>query len=355
MIKVLIPSMPAADEVLPFLREMDDTQIYVNTGPLVRRLERELEAVIVGNPCRVVANGTMSLQLALEALGLPPGAKVLVPAVTYVASGQAIVNAGLVPVLGDIRRDDMLLHPHDAAVAIARLDISAVMPVATFGEPVPIEPWEKFARVTQLPVVIDAAGSILDQKPSAWDRVVISYSLHATKALGAGEGGVVASRNEQLLDRVESLANFGPGGTNAKMSEYHAAVGLASIQRLKRPTNGLWCDRLEFTYLPRLLRIDGIELHAAVDLTVRTLLPVLLPDHCDAAAVSSALAAVGIETKQWYRPFLNERPEFFRYQRDGLLPVTGILSKRMLGLPWHEFLTDADVALICGELRKAIA
>jgi dTDP-4-amino-4,6-dideoxygalactose transaminase len=93
MIRVLIPSMPTADELLPFLREIDERKVYVNGGPLVRRLEAE-DRGLDESPCTVVSNGTLSLELALRAMNLPQGCGVLVPAVTYVASAQAIVNAG---------------------------------------------------------------------------------------------------------------------------------------------------------------------------------------------------------------------------------------------------------------------
>lgn len=347
MIKVLIPDMPTADELLPYLREIDENRVYVNGGPLVRQLEFQLFE-LVNNPCRVVSNGTVSLELALRALNLPRGGEVLVPAVTYVASGQAIVNAGLRPVLCDVDPDTWQLTPQIAAAALPHCPkLVAVMPVAAYGLPVPIKPWERFAKETSLPIVIDAAGAIFGQRSSKSPDIVVSYSLHATKALGCGEGGVVASANEQLLQRVEELANFGPGGTNAKMSEYHAAVGLASLAR--RPNN--WRQRVAIGYA---------DCSYATGLDVRfwncsqTLLPLLLSQGRDAHTVSTALARHGIESKQWYRPFLDERGEFRACQRMGDLTVTEDLRRRCLGLPFHAFLSEADVARVCAVLQGLI-
>jgi dTDP-4-amino-4,6-dideoxygalactose transaminase len=195
-------------------------------------------------------------------------------------------------------------------------------------------------------VLIDAAGAIYGQRSSPIPEIVISYSLHATKALGAGEGGVVATCDLLLKERVESLANFGPGGGNAKMSEYHAAVALASLHRVTdwRADVSRWYSE----HMP-----DGIVLQEGAQ-AMRTLLPVLLPEHVNAAE-AEWMHRKGIETKQWYRPFLDEREEFFGCARIGPLTVTDMLRQRLIGLPYHAFLAESDVAHICNTLYAITA
>lgn len=347
MIRVLQPSMPRADELLPYLQEIDASRVYVNQGPMVRRLEQRIAAWVGAPECRVVANGTVSLELALRALNLPPGSGVLVPAVTYVSSAQAIVNAGLTPVLCDVHPDTWQLAAEDAArivAAVGRERMGAVMPVATFGAPVPIEPWEKFTYDTDLPVLIDAAGAILGQQTSPIPEIVLSFSLHATKAIGCGEGGAIVTCDRNLLERIEQLATFGPGGTNAKMSEYHAAVGLASFNAV----SVLWRERLATWYGEHLPEGITCELPYGVG---ATLCPVLMPPGIDAASVQAKLRGLGIETKRWYAPFLDERPEFAHCPRQPSLVVTEQLRRRCLGLPWHAFLGEADVQAVCNALE----
>jgi dTDP-4-amino-4,6-dideoxygalactose transaminase len=347
VIKVLIPDLPTADELLPYLREIDANRVYVNRGPLVQRLETQL-AALVGNPCTLVANGTVSMELALRALNLPRGSHVLVPAVTYVASGQAIVNAGLEPVLCDVDPKTWQLTPEIAGAALPCFPkVRAVMPVAAFGLPVPIISWEQFSDETGLPILIDAAGAIYGQQASCRGNIVISYSLHATKALGCGEGGMIATANPVLLNRIQQLANFGAGGTNAKMSEYHAAVALASMARRPAP----WREDVYHWYAKHLPMWDT----HTIPQSRRTLFPVLLAEGNDAHTVGTHLARHGIETKQWYRQFLNERPEFLNGEPFKYFPVTWTLRQRMLGLPWHAFLTEADVEKVCSTLREVIA
>jgi dTDP-4-amino-4,6-dideoxygalactose transaminase len=344
MIKVLIPSMPTADELLPYLREIDEARFYVKGGPLVKRLERELSA-LTHSPCTVVGNGTVSLELALRALDLPRGAGVLVPAVTFVATAQAVVNAGYAPVLCDVDAGTWQLSA-EHATQIVRSDrsIRAVIPVAAFGLPVPIEPWERFNYRTNLPVLIDAAGAIYGQQTSPVPEIVVSFSLNATKALGAGEGGVVATSDLLLGERVASLANFGPGGTNARMSEYHAAAALASLRHVTSWRADV--DRWYGAHLP-----DGLGLQQGAQ-PMRTLFPVLLPEHLSAAEEAEWMRRRGIEAKLWYRPFLDERAEFLGCAKCGPMPVTEMLRWRLLGLPYHEFLTEADVAEVCSAFTR---
>lgn len=356
MIKVLQPDMPTADELLPFLREMDASRVYVNGGRLVHRLQEQIAAYVGGGTdCRVVVNGTVSLELTLRAMDLPPGAGVLVPAATFVGSAQAIVNAGLTPVLADVHPDTWQLDAQDA-LTICRGEhrIRAVMPVATYGAPVPIEPWEKFTYDMNLPVLIDAAGALPSQKPSPIPEIVLSFSLHATKAIGCGEGGAVVTCDRNLLERVEALASFGPGGTNAKMSEYHAAVGLASLERMRRGAVGYWQTKLALMYGEHLP--EGVSCEMPYGGPGATLCPVVLPPSGNNAfRVQHLLAAHGIETKRWYAPFLDERTEFAHFPRQPSLAVTEQLRRRCLGLPWHAFLSEVDVMAVCAALREVLA
>jgi dTDP-4-amino-4,6-dideoxygalactose transaminase len=349
MIRVLVPDMPRADELLPYLREIDGARWYSNGGPLAQRLAAKLAHEVIGAPCALVSNGTAALELALRALDLPHGAGVLVPATTFVATGQAIVNAGLVPVLCDVNGATWKLQATQAMRMLRTTPlIRAALPVAAFGSPVDVAAWQDVAK--WVPVVVDAAGALFDQRPCDNPRFVYAYSLHATKALGCGEGGVVASANTALVERVASMAAFGPGGTNAKLDEYRAAVALAGLARTDRPDWRRALDRLYASGLPR-----SVVVQAGPPLSARTLLPVLLPEGAQTAKVAQALAALGIETRQWYAPFLHARPEFARYPRASTaLPVTELLADRLLGLPYHYALAVEDVQRVCGALAQAL-
>lgn len=352
LIKLLVPDMPTAAELAPYLERMDRAEWYSNNGPLVRELEETLR-LRIGAPSLVVANATVALELTLRALRLPRGSRVLVPAMTFTASGQAIWNAQLQPVLCDVDPTTWQMTPETAAAGSGGSDIRAAMPVASFGMPVPLDGWEVFSRENRIPVVIDAAAALMTQGASRFNRVTSVYSLHATKFIGAGEGGAIASHDSFMLNQIRKLSTFGPWGTNAKMSEYHAAVALASLDRLteKRARMQPLADAYNRHFLGALSTVR-------INQTVRydtTTLCALLPDHMNATDTIADLAVEHIESKQWYRPFLDEQTQFQSCFRPYAgLPVTDQIRARMVGLPFHHRMTVADVDDVCETLADLI-
>mgnify|MGYP003393897224 CR=1 FL=1 len=290
MIRVLVPDMPTAEDLLPYLELIDKKRVYSNIGPMVVELEETL-AKITGAPVAVMSNGTLAIELALKSLYLRPQSPVLCPAFTFVATGQAIANAGLRPVLCDVDLDAAWqMTPEIAARAVhdSHLPISAIVPVAPFGAPVDADAWSALSRELGIPVVVDAAGALTTQVLPDDPWMVVAYSLHATKFIGAGEGGAVSTKNEVLMRRIRELLNFGPGGTNAKMSEYHAAVALASLVRAGKKRGGsswLWRQ-----YHEAIAEIPGLSFQSAL-LRDAVLMPILLPEGCDAASAAAWLLA----------------------------------------------------------------
>ncbi len=243
-IPVLKPDMPSADQLLPYLRRIDAAQQYANFGPLNRELEERLSAECTAVSelqvhLTTVANCTVGLQLALMACVERPRVKVLVPSLTFPGTVSGILQAGFEPVLADVDPARWVLTPEIARKAMMRVrGIRAVMPVAAYGAALDVAAWDRLTEDTGVPVVIDAAGAFGNQRVG--QRTLVAFSMHATKALGAGEGGFVASRDPDVIARVRRLSNFGymnagglisDIGVNGKMSEYAAAVGLAAMDR----------------------------------------------------------------------------------------------------------------------------
>ena len=361
-IQLLRPDIPSADEVIPYLRQIDASRWYTNFGPLVNRLESRL-ASMLGSPAPAVvttSSCTLGLELSLAALGLPAGARVLVPALTFVATAAAVLRAGLGPVLGDVDERTWLLNPEIARGTLDRLAIDCIMPVTTFGCRQPAGEWDQFSSETGLPVVIDAAGAFGNQ--DIGERTAVVFSFHATKALGIGEGGLVAARNQGWVERVRRLTNFGidlssgmstAAGTNAKMSEYHAAVGLAALDRwperkMNRQRLGAAYGRALLAHCPR------IRLQSRPQDGSYTIMQLLLPDGVMASAVAAALRVRGIETRSWYQPLLDGHPAFSGCLVDRDIPVARTLAPRMLGVPFHLELDDGQIAYICTSLSEAL-
>lgn len=346
MIRVLLPDMPAPRDLLPYLESMERSKQYVNGGPLVRELEVSIAEMLGVAQVAATSNGTTALELALRAMELPQGSYVAVPAATFVATGLAVVNAGLRPVLCDTSpASDWQLTPEDVAMTRWRFgqELRAAVPVATFGKPVDALAWDTFAESIGFNVVIDAAGALTTQAVPQSVLCAASFSMHATKFVPAGEGGLVASCDPRLVERVEEMATFGPGGTNARMSEYHAAVGLCSLESLKRRRIRMlevlrWYEEL----LPPWLKLYPCE--------DRTLLVALLPPGLTGPGIDEFMELKGVQVKRWYRPFLDELPQF---EAPGyFFTGTERLRQSAVGLPFHRFLTQQDVATVVGALKR---
>jgi dTDP-4-amino-4,6-dideoxygalactose transaminase len=165
-----------------------------------------------------------ALELGLQALGVGRGMRVLLPALTFPATALAVMRCGAVPVFGDVCPRRWTLTPAIAVAALERELFDLVMPVATFGQSLPHGDWDQFVASTKVPVLADAAAALGVQ---AIGRLVHwTFSLHATKPMGIGEGGLFVSADAAVTERVRRLANFGfdagivrlEGGTNAKLS-----------------------------------------------------------------------------------------------------------------------------------------
>ena len=334
MIKVLLPDMPTAQELDQYLCRIDEARWYSNRGPLVQELENRL-ADMCGTRVVAVSSGTTALELVMR-YHAPYYSYADVPALTFCATGLAAMTAGLEVILRDVS-GDLQMHPGDQSGHEA-----VMVPVATFGRPVDIAQWEDFHN----PVVIDAAGAFPAQEVSKDKNIATCFSLHATKFVGAGEGGFIASADDLLMDSVSDMANFGKYGTNAKISEYTAAVALAALDRMHekefetRRVNLLYDD-----YSNGILFCPTPEAYTTLKVAV-------MPAGVSATAVSERMLAAGVQTKQWYRPYLHERIEFIGSK--GQMPVTDSVMDRLLGVPFHTGLTRRDVAWVMKSLREAI-
>lgn len=356
-VPVMRPLLPPAEELLPYLQRIDEARYYSNHGELLRELEVKL-AVHFGVPPQglaVVANGTVALSAALLAVGAAGGSKCLLPSWTFVASAAAAWAANLRPHFVDVSPDTWMLDPN----ALRRRDdlheVGAVMVVSPFGSPVDTAEWDAFTAETGIPVIIDAAAAFdtVSSVPSAKPgKSPIMISLHATKAFGTGEGGLVISTDGEVMERFRKICNFGvwaqPAqilGYNGKLSEYHAAIGLAALknwplrrEQLKRLTD-LYIDGLKNGPLG-LLPAYGAGWVSCYCI-VQTEEP--------AEELIRQLSAKGIETRRWWKAGVHVQQAYREFQRDEL-PITEYLADRVVGLPFFHDMTDDQLSSVLNAL-----
>ncbi len=235
------PMIPDAARLAPLIAEALDAGWLTNGGALHMRLEQALAAQQdEGFAVSLVSSGTMALMLALGLGRLPPGSEVITPALSFAATAQAIAWCGLTPVFADVDPDSLTLCPRAAAAAITPRS-AAMLPVHFLGLPCDVEELGQLAAAQGLWLVYDAAhafGLRLDDRPIGCFGDASAFSLHATKVLHTAEGGFVVTRRSAAQE-LRRMRNFGieggqPAGMglNGKMSELHAATGLALLPDL---------------------------------------------------------------------------------------------------------------------------
>jgi dTDP-4-amino-4,6-dideoxygalactose transaminase len=349
MIPILRPRLPTADRIAPYLQKIDATRSYSNFGPLVLALEERLATQFGFSTGTVttVGNATLGLALALAAQSPAPGSLCAMPAWTFIASPHAAVVAGLTPYFVDVDARTWALDPStvEAALAGAPAQVGAVMPVAPFGYPLDVAAWDRFRKRTGLPVVIDAAAGFDALVPGATPAVV---SLHATKVLGIGEGGFIISTDVNLIADIRRRSNFGLNSnrqsiapaTNAKLSEYHAAIGHAALDQW-REARAEWMA-VGAAYRQRFGQSNHIHLQESFGETwVAGTCLVQVREQASILA-QQALTAAGIETRDWWGKGAHSHPAAAEFPRSSLT-VTAALSRSTFAVPFYRDLAITDV------------
>ena len=350
------PRLPNAETLLPFLERIDADRWYTNYGALNAELEGRLAAHVGANAAVTVANATLGLTLALMSQRPPAGSLCMMPAWTFAASAHAARLAGLEPWLVDVEPLGWRLTPKAAEGYLRRAPgpVGAVMPVMPFGGPADLAGWDAFRNRTGLAVAVDAAAAF-DTVNAAQVPAVIS--LHATKVLGVGEGGFVASLDTDLITDVRGRANFGFLGTresrqpslNAKLSEYAAAVGLAALADWPGVREGF--RRVGMAYVRALADSDVSLQPGFGQAWVTSTVVAVMPSEKLTRAVER-LDRERIGSRRWWGSGLHRHAAFADCLRTRL-PVTNALAKTSIGLPCWRDLPETTIADVCRIVRMA--
>lgn len=336
-----------------------------NGGALHQRLERALsDREERGDAASLVSSGTMALMLALGLGRLPAGAEVITTPLSFAATVQAIHWCGLQPVFADVEPETLTLCPAAAEAAITPRT-AAIVSVHFLGVPGDVKALERVAARHGLWLVHDAAqafGVTLDGRPLGRFGDATAYSLHATKVLHCCEGGFVVTRQNRAQD-LRRLRNFGLDGgrparpgLNGKMSELHAATGLALLPGLEAEIGTRLALRRQ--YDTALEGVAGLRRHGTrpgASPSPGQYVIRLAP--ADRARVHHALADAWIVARDHF-PLLSGPGTLWEdapiVTRDGRPPVAPSLAPGVLGLPLHGGMTGADVNRICGVIRATL-
>jgi len=357
-IYVTAPSLAPLQEYMQVLESAWESGILTHNGPLVQKLEKDLEKYLrMRAQCMViVTNGTVALQMAIKALHLQ--GEIITSPFTWVATASAIQWENCQPVFVDINPHTFNIDPAKIEDAITHRT-RAIMPVHVFGNPCEIEAIERIARKHNLKVIYDAAHAMcIDYN----GKSVLEYgdisvtSFHATKIFNTGEGGACVTTDGELFEKLRRLRFFGHAdnkdivdeGFNGKLTEVHAALGLAN---LPYQDDVLAYRRKIFDrYYENLADVDFLHFQE-FDRNVYnySYLPVVFDTEERLLAVQARLHERKYFPRRYFYPSLNTIKAVAPYTP---MPESESLAKRILCMPSHNRVDMETVALICGLIKN---
>lgn len=370
-VSLIRPDLPALEDVKDRFAEVLANGRITNFGKYATEFEN-CAAAYVRAPAVAVSSGTMGLLFTLCALGLERGQKVILPSFTFMATAQAVLLAGGIPIFAEVG-DDLTLSVDDLEELLQKHpDTGAVIAVHMYG--MPARTTEIEAAVSEasrkagrrIPVVYDAAhafgGSIGGCRVGGFGDAEV-FSLSVTKVLVAVEGGLVTSRRPELIERIRYMRNYGIqsnynacfAGMNGKMSEFHAIVGLHNLRRIDELMSARQ-ERARY-YRRSVEAASGFRLTAWPEKVVHTFkdFTVYTPQgwgQRQRDACIARLAEHGVETRAYFFPPVHEQ-SYFKAFADRPLPMTEAYARRVITLPFYTSITTEEMDYAADQLRQA--
>lgn len=360
-----VPSTGA--EELEAVRRVLDSG-YLTQGPRAAEFETGIQRVTTTDFAYAVSSATTGLHLTLVALGLEAGDEVLMPAFSFPATANAVAQQGGVPVFVDILPDTFNIDPALIEAGITTRT-KAIMPVHAFGLTADMDPIIRIAQSHELPVIEDAAcalGATYHGRPAGSLATAGVFSFHPRKIITTGEGGMITTNNAELAQRLQVLRAHGAVreelfmefvdvGFNYRMSDVHAAIGIAQLTKLD------WIisqrRRLATMLSERVSAIPGVQppvtpqgLEHSFQSYVVTLDPAI-----DRDAVIRRMREHGVETTLGTYG-MHLQPVFVERYGDqaAKLPNATRAHAQALTLPLYPQLTAEDLDTITSALASSI-
>lgn len=351
MIPVTKPFLPPREEYERYLVGIWDRDWLTNMGPLADSLELKLKKHLKVKHLLYVTSGTIALQMAIKALDLK--GEIITTPFSFVATTSSIVWEGCTPIFVDIDPKSLNIDASKIEAAITE-NTSAILATHVYGNPCDVEAIQEIADRHGLKVIYDAAhafGVEVNGK-SVFDYGDISVcSLHATKLYHSTEGGLVVTKEPDLLKKLAYMRNFGFAGPeafaelgiNGKNSEFHAAMGLINLKYIqdihdkRKLLTAQYHKRFRNakTYIPE-WRPDATMNYAYY--------PIIFESEELALKCFGALKRKEIFARRYFYPSLaNVLP----YLPPKEMPVTDDIAKRVLCLPLYFDLSIEEIDMIC--------
>lgn len=363
---IVRPALPDSTELLADYSRLLEAGKLTN-GETVRRFEQAAARYLDVPDCVALSSCTSGLILVERCLGLV--GRVIVPSFTFFATAHSLLWNGLEPVLVDCDPATWNLDPARVRRALESVPgISAILGVHVFGNPAPVEELETLAGRFGVRLLFDAAhafGARREGRPVGFGGDAEVFSLSPTKLLVAGEGGLVATRHAELARALRAARNYGDSGDydcpvlglNARMTEFQAALALASLPLVDRHVERR--HRLAARYEACLAAEPGIALQSIrpQDRSTRKDFSLVIDETRFGATsrlLQSALDQENIQTRRYFDPPLHRQQLYRRFYRpeQDRLSTTAAISRGVLSLPIHPHMSEQDAERIAHRLLE---
>lgn len=365
-IKVTQPLLPDQKDLAEKIKEIWDSGQLSNSGKMAVQLERDLSGFLNAEYLSVFSNGTLALQIACKLLNL--SGEVITTPFTFPATVNVLEWNGITPVFCDIDPITFNLDP-DRIECLISEKTTAIMPVHVYGIPCDTDKIKSIADKYHLKVIYDAAhafGVQRNGRPIASFGDITMFSFHATKVFNTIEGGALAYNQPGLKERADQMRNFGllpdgniaVPGTNAKLNEVQAAVGILLLKKVGEEIHRR--KERAAIYTDLLSGIPGLRIHSPME-SVMYNYPyfVILIDETEFGihrdTLFEHLKTHNIMARRYFYPLCSNLECYMNLSSSSKdrLPVANRVAEGVLALPLYGELSDEEVSYVCAVIRES--
>ena len=362
------PNIGDRASLLQRINDMLDRRWLTNNGPYVQELEQRIGSLLGVKHCIATCNGTVALELAIRAAGL--SGEVIVPSFTFIATPHALQWQEITPVFCDVDPRTHTLNPWRVEAMITPRT-SGIIGVHVWGQPCDVETLTEIARKHNLKLMFDASHtfgcSYKGQMIGNFGEAEV-FSFHATKFFNTFEGGAIVTNNDELAAKIRLMKNFGFAGydnvvyigTNGKMSEVSAAMGLTSLESLDDFISINYANYKQYQH--ELAGIPGISLFTYGETEKCNYQYVVLEVEESLTQVTrnqliNILYAENVLARRYFYPGCHQMEPYRSYFPHAglLLPETDKLVQRVLVLPTGTAVGLDEISTICEIIRLVVS
>lgn len=366
MINVTKTSMPDFDEYCEEIKDLWDSHRLTNMGPKHKKLQAQLEDYFGCKHVTLYTNGHLALENILETYNFPKGSEVITTPFSFASTTHAIVRNDLVPVFCDIKNEDYTIDA-DKIESLITDKTAAILPVHVYGNICDVEKIENIAKKHNLLVIYDAAhafGVEYKGKSSALFGDVSMFSFHATKVFNTIEGGCLCYSDDDLVQKLNDIKNFGIHspesveyvGGNAKMNEFQAAMGICNLKHINEEIKKR--KKVFDEYKNKLSGLSNITL-PIIQENVKSnfaYYPVLFNDIEIRDKVFNTLLENDIYSRKYFYPLISDYKcyENLKTADSSKTPIAKKIANCILTLPIYSDLSLDDVNKICKIIKETL-